>query len=78
MLEIIVCYCYDFLDLLVELSVGNSLDVINVVVDLWVDFGLIEGLCYVVDIIVELWLEDELVVFVVFNLLLLVGEVILQ
>lgn len=41
--EIIARYRHDFPDLPVELSVGNSLDVINAVADLRVDFGLIEG-----------------------------------
>ncbi len=41
--EIIARYRHDFPELPVELSVGNSLDVINAVADLRVDFGLIEG-----------------------------------
>lgn len=41
--EIIARYRHDFPDLPVELSVGNSLDVINAVADLRVDFGLIEA-----------------------------------
>lgn len=41
--EIIARYRHDFPALPVELSVGNSLDVINAVADLRVDFGLIEG-----------------------------------
>jgi DNA-binding transcriptional LysR family regulator len=45
------------------MSVGNSQDVINAVIDLRVDIGLIEGPCHNVDIIAEPWLEDELVVF---------------
>ncbi len=61
-----------------ELSVGNSLDVINAVADLRVDFGLIEGPCHAADIIAEPWLEDELVVFAAPNSPLLAGEVTLQ
>ncbi|SQC40241.1 LysR family transcriptional regulator YeiE [Klebsiella pneumoniae] len=57
--EIIARYRHDFPDLPVELSVGNSLDVINAVADLRVDFGLIEGPCHAADIIAEPWLEDE-------------------
>ncbi len=55
--EIIARYRHDFPDLPVELSVGNSLDVINAVADLRVDFGLIEGPCHAADIIAEPWLE---------------------
>ncbi|PVI99398.1 LysR family transcriptional regulator [Salmonella enterica] len=46
-----------------ELSVGNSQDVINAVLDFRVDIGLIEGPCQSTEIISEPWLEDELVVF---------------
>ncbi|TGC95020.1 LysR family transcriptional regulator [Salmonella enterica subsp. enterica serovar Wilhelmsburg] len=46
-----------------ELSVGNSQDVINAVLDFRVDIGLIEGPCHSTEIISEPWLEDELVVF---------------
>ena len=46
-----------------ELSVGNSRDVINAVLDFRVDIGLIEGPCHSTEIISEPWLEDELVVF---------------
>lgn len=45
-----------------ELSVGNSQDVINAVLDFRVDIGLIEGPCHSTEIISEPWLEDELVV----------------
>lgn len=76
--EIIARYRHDFPDLPVELSVGNSLDVINAVADLRVDFGLIEGPCHAADIIAEPWLEDELVVFAAPNSPLLAGEVTLQ
>lgn len=57
--EIIARYRHDFPDLPVELSVGNSLDVINAVADLRVDFGLIEGPCHAADIIAEPWLAGE-------------------
>jgi DNA-binding transcriptional LysR family regulator len=61
-----------------ELSVGNSQDVINAVADLRVDIGLIEGPCHAADIIAEPWLEDELVVFAAPDSPLLAGEVTLQ
>lgn len=61
--EIIAHYRHDFPDLPLELSVGNSQDVINAVTDFRVDIGLIEGPCHTGDIITEPWLEDELVVF---------------
>ncbi|VFT76602.1 LysR family transcriptional regulator YeiE [Klebsiella aerogenes] len=76
--EIIARYRHDFPELPVELSVGNSLDVINAVADLRVDFGLIEGPCHAADIIAEPWLEDELVVFAAPDSPLLAGEVTLQ
>ncbi|GLR10777.1 LysR family transcriptional regulator [Mixta theicola] len=53
----------DYPQLPLELSVGNSQDVINAVADFRVDLGLIEGPCHVSDIISEPWLQDELVVF---------------
>ncbi|HBC6263076.1 TPA: DNA-binding transcriptional regulator YeiE [Citrobacter braakii] len=56
-------YREDFPDLPLELSVGNSQDVINAVLDFRVDIGLIEGPCHSTEIISEPWLEDELVVF---------------
>ena len=56
-------YRQDFPDLPLELSVGNSQDVINAVLDFRVDIGLIEGPCHSTEIISEPWLEDELVVF---------------
>ncbi|OON37055.1 LysR family transcriptional regulator [Izhakiella australiensis] len=46
-----------------ELSVGNSQDVINAVVDFRVDIGLIEGPCHMPELISQPWLEDVLVVF---------------
>lgn len=56
-------YRQNFPDLPLELSVGNSQDVINAVLDFRVDIGLIEGPCHSTEIISEPWLEDELVVF---------------
>ena len=56
-------YRQDFPDLPLELSVGNSQDVINAVLDFRVDIGLIEGPCHSTEIFSEPWLEDELVVF---------------
>lgn len=61
--EAIARYRRDFPTLPLELSVGNSQDVINAVMDFRVDIGLIEGPCHTPDIITEPWLEDELVVF---------------
>lgn len=46
-------YRQDFPDLPLELSVGNSLDVINAVLDFRVDIGLIEGPCHSTEIISE-------------------------
>lgn len=60
---VIARYRQDFPDLPLELSVGNSQDVINAVLDFRVDIGLIEGPCHSTEIISEPWLEDELVVF---------------
>ncbi|WP_034943005.1 DNA-binding transcriptional regulator YeiE [Erwinia oleae] len=53
----------DFPELPLELSVGNSQDVINAVADFRVDIGLIEGPSHMTGLISEPWLEDELVVF---------------
>ncbi|MGV7092568.1 DNA-binding transcriptional regulator YeiE [Siccibacter turicensis] len=61
--EIIARYRRDFPELPLELSVGNSQDVINAVADFRVDIGLIEGPCHTADIVTEPWFEDELVVF---------------
>lgn len=61
--EVIARYRRDFPDLPLELSVGNSQDVINAVADFRVDIGLIEGPCHSADIVAEPWLEDDLVVF---------------
>ncbi|CUU24674.1 LysR family transcriptional regulator [Duffyella gerundensis] len=56
-------YRRDFPRLPLELSVGNSQDVIHAVADFRVDVGLIEGPCHVSELVSEPWLEDELVVF---------------
>lgn len=61
--EVIARYRRDFPSLPLEMSVGNSQDVITAVIDFRVDIGLIEGPCHNADIIAEPWLEDELVVF---------------
>ncbi|SFN31932.1 DNA-binding transcriptional regulator, LysR family [Izhakiella capsodis] len=50
-------------DLPLDISVGNSLDVINAVIDFRVDIGLIEGPCHMAELISQPWLEDLLVVF---------------
>ncbi len=61
--EVIARYRHDFPTLPLEMSVGNSQDVVNAVLDFRVDIGLIEGPCHTAEIIAEPWLEDELVVF---------------
>ncbi|MGP3592456.1 DNA-binding transcriptional regulator YeiE [Vagococcus sp. WN89Y] len=76
--EVIARYRRDFPTLPLELSVGNSQDVITAVADFRVDIGLIEGPCHSADIISEPWLEDELVVFAAPSSPLLQGEVTLE
>lgn len=71
-------YRHDFPDLPLELSVGNSQDVINAVMDFRVDIGLIEGPCHSTEIISEPWLEDELVVFAAPSSPLTTGSVTLE
>ncbi|HKM96419.1 MAG TPA: DNA-binding transcriptional regulator YeiE [Buttiauxella sp.] len=61
--EMIAHYRRDFPALPLEMSVGNSQDVINAVADFRVDIGLIEGPSHMTDLVTEPWLEDELVVF---------------
>ncbi len=61
--EIIARYRRDFPNLPLEMSVGNSQDVINAVADFRVDIGLIEGPSHMTELVTEPWLEDELVVF---------------
>jgi DNA-binding transcriptional LysR family regulator len=75
--EVIARYRRDFPDLPLELSVGNSQDVINAVADFRVDIGLIEGPCHAAEIVAEPWLEDELVVFCAPDSPLLEGKVTL-
>jgi len=76
--EIIARYRRDFPGLPLEMSVGNSQDVINAVADFRVDIGLIEGPCHTAEIVSEPWLEDELVVFASPASPLLHGEVTLE
>lgn len=76
--EVVARYRRDFPSLPLELSVGNSQDVINAVADFRVDIGLIEGPCHTAEIIAEPWLEDELVVFTAPGSPLLNGDVTLR
>ena len=76
--EIIARYRRDFPGLPLEMSVGNSQDVINTVADFRVDIGLIEGPCHTAEIVSEPWLEDELVVFASPASPLLQGDVTLE
>lgn len=76
--EVIAHYRRDFPELPLELSVGNSQDVITAVADFRVDIGLIEGPCHAAEIIAEPWLEDELVVFAPPSSPLLQQEVTLE
>lgn len=76
--EVIAHYRRDFPELPLELSVGNSQDVITAVADFRVDIGLIEGPCHAAEIIAEPWQEDELVVFAPPSSPLLQGEVTLE
>lgn len=76
--EVIAHYRRDFPELPLELSVGNSQDVITAVADFRVDIGLIEGPCHAAEIIAEPWLEDELVVFTPPSSPLLQREVTLE
>ncbi|QKJ87850.1 LysR family transcriptional regulator [Paramixta manurensis] len=71
-------YRRDFPGLPLELSVGNSQDVINAVADFRVDIGLIEGPCHMSELVSEPWLEDELVVFAAPNAPLLQQPVTLE
>ncbi|MCT4706912.1 LysR family transcriptional regulator [Enterobacteriaceae bacterium H11S18] len=61
--EMIARYRRDFPSLPLEMSVGNSQDVINAVADFRVDIGLIEGPSHMTELVTEPWFEDELVVF---------------
>ncbi|MGQ7789322.1 LysR substrate-binding domain-containing protein [Shigella flexneri] len=60
---VIARYRHDYPQLPIELSVGNSQDVMQAVLDFRVDIGFIEGPCHSTEIISEPWLEDEQVVF---------------
>lgn len=73
--EMIARYRRDYPMLPLDLSVGNSLDVINAVADFRVDTGLIEGPCHMPEIVSQPWLEDELVVFAAPETPLLAGPV---
>ncbi len=61
--EIIAAYRRDFPDAPLALQVGNSMDVINAVMDFRVDLGLIEGPSHNPALVTQPWLRDELVVF---------------
>lgn len=61
--EIIARYRQDLPNLSLDLNIGNSRDVINAVLELRVDIGLIEGPCHIADVVTRPWLEDELVIF---------------
>ncbi|WP_435952877.1 DNA-binding transcriptional regulator YeiE [Dryocola sp. BD626] len=76
--EMIARYRRDFPSLPLEMSVGNSQDVINAVADFRVDIGLIEGPSHMTDLVAEPWLEDELVVFAAPSTPLLNGPVTLE
>lgn len=56
-------YRRDFPRAPLELTVGNSQEVIQAVSEFRADVGLIEGPCHVAGINSESWLQDELVVF---------------
>ncbi|MGS6557893.1 LysR substrate-binding domain-containing protein, partial [Escherichia coli] len=56
---VIARYRHDYPQLPIELSVGNSQDVMQAVLDFRVDIGFIEGPCHSTEIISEPWLEDE-------------------
>ncbi|ACS86108.1 MULTISPECIES: DNA-binding transcriptional regulator YeiE [Musicola] len=60
---VIARYRQDFPDIPLELSVGNTLDVVNAISEFKADMGLIEGPCHHPDLITQPWLDDELVVF---------------
>lgn len=59
----LACYRRQYSTLPVELSVGNSREVINAVADFRVDIGLIEGPCHHNELVCQPWLTDELVIF---------------
>ncbi|RPH19735.1 LysR family transcriptional regulator, partial [Buttiauxella warmboldiae] len=76
--EMIAHYRRDFPHLPLEMSVGNSQDVINAVADFRVDIGLIEGPSHMTELVTEPWLEDELVVFAAPNASLLQQPITLE
>lgn len=61
--QMIARYRRDFPTLPLDMSVGNSQEVINAVADFRVDIGLIEGPSHMTELVTKPWLEDELVVF---------------
>lgn len=61
--EMIACYRKDFPITPLQLSVGNSQEVVSAVADFRADLGLIEGPCHMPELVTQRWLEDELVVF---------------
>lgn len=76
--EVIARYRHDNPSLPIELSVGNSQDVINAVADFRVDIGLIEGPCHMSELVAVPWLDDELVVFAAPSLPMLQHPMTLQ
>ncbi|WP_312978419.1 DNA-binding transcriptional regulator YeiE [Atlantibacter sp.] len=76
--EIIARYRRDFPDLPLELSVGNTQDVVNAIIDFRADVGFIEGPCHMAEIVTEPWLDDELVVFAAPDNALVNGPVTLE
>lgn len=60
---VIANYRRDLPDARLELTVGNSQEVIDAVSHFNADIGLIEGPCHQHDIVSQPWLQDELVIF---------------
>jgi len=60
---VIADYRRDLPDARLELTVGNSQEVIDAVAHFNADIGLIEGPCHQHDIVSQPWLQDELVIF---------------
>ncbi|GLS03043.1 LysR family transcriptional regulator [Chitiniphilus shinanonensis] len=56
-------YRRDFPDVPLELHVGNSREVIQLVAEFKVDLGFIEGPCYMPEVLTRPWRDDELVIF---------------
>lgn len=61
--ETLAIYRQDFPHTPLELTVGNSREIIQAVADFRVDLGFVEGPCHHPDLITRPWLSDELVVF---------------